>query len=140
MILIKKIDTFKELDKLLPIIFEIHSKSDFYNLYSISGFIGYLTLGLQSPNMGIWIVQIDNAIIGYAIAIIEVRFFERECIIQDAYIKENKEEIVSVCYKEIEEWAKQNGCKYLSCYTERDMAIDKKYGFKSKLVYMTKEV
>lgn len=140
MILIKKIDTLKELDELLPVILAFHAQMEFYSLYSASGFIGFITMNFFSNDFGIWICKKDNEIIGYTIVFISYRFFEKECTIIDAYIKENNESITSIGFETIENWAKAKECKYLSCYTLRDIGIGKKYGFKNKFNFMTKEI
>ena len=137
---IKKIDTLKELDELLPVILEFHAKMEFYSLYSACGFIGFLMMNFFNNDFGIWIYKKDNEILGYAIVSISYRFFEKECSIVDAYIKENNESVTSIGFEEIEDWAKIKGCKYLSCYTLRDIGIGKKYGFKNKFNFMIKEV
>ena len=138
MITVKKIESFKELDKILPLIEEFHRKG--YVYYSLSGFLGLITANLLMPYFSIWYAMDDDRIIGYTTAVIEIRFFEKGCTILDAYMIENNEKVSKIFYEEIEDWAINNGCDFLFCFTTREGAIERKYDFEFYNCFLIKKL
>lgn len=140
MTMISRLKEPEELDQILPLIIEFHANNLFYSYYSLSSFIAFITNNCISPFFSIWIAKENDAIVGYAIATIDIKYQVKECIIYDAYSKSTDTDIVKLCFEEIEDWAKDSGCKYISCYSDRAEALEKKYGFEKVSTFMIKKL
>lgn len=137
--MIKELKELKEVDEIIPLIQELMDQVPYQ--YSLTGFLGWLAFNFYLPTCNVWVGydEKDNAI-GYAVALIESRYFERECIIIHAYTKKYMPEMTKLTFEEIKKWATKQGVKTISAYTEKAQALQKKYNFDIISNYLIKKI
>ena len=106
-----------------------------------SAFIGYIATQLKNPFQAIWVGYEEGKPIGYAIATIEMSYYEFQCVLIDAYMDKVDESASTHVWDLITLWAKEAGCKRIVTHTYRDAkAVYTKYGFKPITTYMVKDL
>lgn len=140
--MIQRVTTLKELDELLPMIQEAHESKyfKFYDLYTWSGFVYYLVSNLWSPYFGIWKIIECEELAGYFILEVVTRFLTKECLTLESYMTTNDGNLSEEGKEVAVAWAKEQGCEHISCYTVRDEAISRKWGFDNVSSFMTKKL
>jgi hypothetical protein len=128
MVEIRKIEKWKELDAIIPMLIDFHKGNKVYRIYPLSGFLSWLTFNFVNPNLGVFGVYSDDKLVGYSICEIGWKWMEKTCTIIDAVFVENREELAPALEKVIIEWAKTGGCTTLEAVTTRVEAMERKYG------------
>ena len=139
MIDVRRITEHEELDDILHLIRRLH---EMYNVtIPFSAFIGSIATQLKNPFQGIWVGSEAGRPVGYAIAAIEMSYYEFQCVLIDAYMEKIDEFASNHVWDLITLWAKEAGCKRIVTYTYRDTkAVYTKYGFKPVTTYMSKDL
>lgn len=140
MITAVKIESYEELDKLIPMMEKFYHQAEMDKYYSLNGIIGHVMMKLLMPLFGIWKIVEDNKTIGYIIAEIGWNQLQLDCTITHAYSEKQDNEASHAIYNQIEEWARTMGCKTMSCYSTRERAMEKKYGFEPVKILMMKRL
>lgn len=138
MIKIYKITKLEDLDKILPLIEEFRKVDGFLKNYTLSGIYGNMITSFYTPSYSVWTAEENNAIIGVAIANIVYRYFNKECHIELAYMRSNNPVVSETVWEYIQDWAKENECNRITCFSER-FGMMRKYKLKIKTNYMMGE-
>ncbi len=136
-----KITTYEELDRLIPVITEFHATQKYCTFFPHSGYLAWLTVNF--PNLGIWVVYAGEDIACYVIVSIQANNLVKEALVYEAYSVVKDFDVTTKTFSKIEEWAKQNGCRMITCYTEREKdseAFYKRYGFEIQRVCLSKRL
>ena len=145
----EKIDTFKELDEILPMIEGLHKSQEYCRLFPHSAYLLWLTLSFNTPMMGIWVCYESDSFdsqsepVGYIIATLSDIHGTKEVLLYEAYAKSGGVDVKKEMLSEITEWARSNGAVRLSMYTENEKVKDtmmKRYGFELSRYHLVKEV
>ena len=139
MIDVRRITEHEELDDILHLIRRLH---EMYNVtIPFSAFIGSIATQLKNPFQGIWVGYEEGRPVGFAIATIEMSYYDVQCSLLDTYMEKIDESASAHVWDLIQLWAKESGCKRIVTHTYRDAkAIYTKYGFKPITTYMVKEL
>ena len=139
MIDVRRITEHEELDTILPLIHRLHEMYDIP--IPFSAFIGSVATQLKNPFQGIWVGSEAGRPVGYAIAAIEMSYYEFQCVLIDAYMEKIDESASTHVWDLITLWAQEAGCKRIVTHTYRDTkAVYTKYGFKPVTTYMSKDL
>ena len=132
------VNTMNGLDGLLPLISRFHRSLDYY--YPMSGFVAHLANHLTNPFFRIWGIYDEKTPVGYLIGSIEINYSVMECCLVDAYMEKANDEITGIVFREAIQWAKESGCKRITCYSKRDEALARKYGFEKQSTFLAREI
>jgi len=138
---IERVEKISQLDKILPMMQEVHSNSNVYRGKSFAAYIYYCGFNLMFPNQFTILVFKDDEIIkGYAIANIGSNQFENHCTIVDAYMTDIDEEATKLANEMLEAWAEENGCIFMETLSNRVGAVYRKYGYEPISEYLRKPI
>ena len=139
MIDVRRIIEHEELDDILHLIRRLH---EMYNVtIPFSAFIGSIATQLKNPFQAIWVGYEEGKPIGYAIATIEMSYYDVQCSLLDTYMDKVDESVSAHVWDLIQLYAKEAGCKRIVTHTYRDAkAVYTKYGFRPVTTYMVKEL
>jgi len=142
---VRKLETFQELDAILPLIEKLHKSTEYCKLFPHSAYLMWLTLNFRLPNMAVWGVypEIGDTPVGYAIAVVQDLHSTGEALMYEAYSEFSEVESKKLVIKLAKAWARERGCKLLSMYTESPEVAricSERYGFSLKRFYLTQEV
>lgn len=145
MITYKKIETLKELDKILPMIESFHKTLEYCQLFPHSAYLLWLIFNFRTPAMGVWVCydSFVKAPVGYIIATIEETHTMKEVLAYEAFSRFEDEEIKQKILTEVMAWGKSNGCIRVSMFTENEKVMNtmvKRYGFRLSRYQLVKEV
>lgn len=138
--IIKKVEKIEELDAILPLIKALWEQDDFLRHFPLSGIYASILTSFFTNSYGIWTGEENGSIIGFIIAEMGYKYFEKYCTIEMAYIAENNIEMTSLGYFEVVKWARENKCKYIGVYSKRAKAIARLYKFEIDTQIMFKQL
>lgn len=136
MIKIYKITEFKDLDKILPLIEEFRKQDNFLKHYSLAGIYSQLFFNFFNNDFSIWTAEEDGDIIGFMVAGISHKYFDKHCHIEMAYMKKLNCAASDTGFDMVIDWARENKCKFLTCFSQR-AGFPKKYKFEIVTNFLT---
>lgn len=135
-----KVKSIAELDYIMPLIQKLHRYIGIDKYVSITGYMTWIVANLLNPTFAVWYGLKDGSVNWFVICQIQLRAGRLECAIVDACMETVDTGISDEMFGFIEEWARDQKCEFLSCYSKRPGAMERKYGFEEFGTVMIKAI
>ncbi len=126
---INQVTAAREIDDIMPLVNKLYDGIPLDKYISKAGYIAWLVGNIANPDFRIWYAIDGIEVKGFCVVQKQLRLFEFECHIHDAFMDFVDTEFSNEFFEMIESWAEDKQCTTISCFTFRPEGMIKRFGF-----------